>query len=154
MSYHGNSWRVLITMEGVTVLIRVPLSTSAQPKFQREPLAKEELPPRMSGGGWQEGEQGLPGLPDERHNRGGLPEGHRGALPEERHRGGGPPPPYSPDHGQGDVHRGRGAYPDGQGDIQRFLEDVEASGKPRYISRRELINTKFPIQGLNTFTVG
>ena len=141
-------------MEMVTVLIQVPLALSAQSKFQREPLAKEELPPRMSGGGWQEGEQGLPGLPDERHNRGGLPEGHRGAHPEERHRGGGPPPPYSPDHGQGDVHRGRGAYPDGQGDIQRFLEDVEASGKPRYISRRELINTKFPIQGLNTFTVG
>ena len=84
-----------------------------QPKFQTEPLAEEEPPRAMSGGGWQEGEQGLPG----------LPEGHRGGSP-----------PYSSDHGQGDVHRGgRGAYPEGQGDIQRFLEDVEASGKPRYI---------------------
>ena len=86
-----------------------------QLKFQTEPLAKEErLPRSMSGGGWQEGEQGLPGLP-----RGGSP-------------------PYSTsDHGQGDVHRGgRGAYSEGQqGDIQRFLDDVEASGggKPRSI---------------------
>ena len=72
-------------------------------------------PPSMSGGGWQEGEQGLPGLPDG-HNRGAGP------------------PPYSSDHGQGEVHRGgRGVYTEGQGDIQRFLEDVEASGKPRYI---------------------
>ena len=108
----------------------------------------------MSGGGWQEGEQGLPGLPDERHNRGGPPDEHRGGLSEERHRGGGPPP-YSPDHVQGNVHRGRGAYPEGQGDIQRFLEDVEASGKPRYIVRRRgfSFNPKLPIQGLNTFTI-
>merc|ERR1719412_340964 len=69
----------------------------------------------MSGGGWQEGEQGLPGLPG----------GHQG------HGRGGGSPPFSSDHGQGDIHRGRGTYSEGQGDIQRFLEDVEASGKPR-----------------------
>ena len=81
--------------------------------FQTEPLCRGGASSSMSGGGWQEGEQGLPG----------LPEGHRGGSP-----------PYSTDHGQGDVHRGgRGTYSEGQGDIQRFLEDVEASGKPRYI---------------------
>ena len=80
----------------------------------------------MSGGGWQEGEQGLPGLPD----------GHRGGSP-----------PYSTDHGQGDVHRGgRGAYSEGQGDIQRFLEDVEASGKPRYIIKEDHTHTNFSIE--------
>ena len=71
----------------------------------------------MSGGGWQEGEQGLPGLPG----------GHQG-------QGRGGSPPFSSDHGQGDIHRGRGTYSEGQGDIQRFLEDVEASGKPRCVS--------------------
>ena len=70
----------------------------------------------MSGGGWQEGEQGLPGLPG----------GHQG-------QGRGGSPPFSSDHGQGDIHRGRGTYSEGQGDIQRFLEDVEASGKPRCV---------------------
>ena len=80
----------------------------------------------MSGGGWQEGEQGLPGLPD----------GHRGGSP-----------PYSTDHGQGDVHRGgRGAYSEGQGDIQRFLEDVEASGKPRYIIKEDPTHKNFSIE--------
>ena len=95
----------------------------------------------MSGGGWQEGEQGLPGLPG----------GHQG-------QGRGGSPPFSSDHGQGDIHRGRGTYSEGQGDIQRFLEDVEASGKPRcvfHLVPNIIIShlLKFSLQSLNTFAI-
>jgi len=71
-------------------------------------------PLKMSGGGWQEGE--LPGLPG----------GDRQGLPVGNHQSRGVSPPFTT--GQ---PGGRSAYPEGQGDMQRFLEDVEASGKPR-----------------------
>ena len=89
----------------------------------------------MSGGGWQEGE--LPGLP------GGDRQGthvlyqyyisflklYLLILPVGNHQSRGGSPPF-PTGQQG----GRSAFPEGQGDMQRFLEDVEASGKPRYNS--------------------
>ena len=58
-----------------------------------------------------------------------LFEPYLSGLPVGNHQSRGVSPPFTT--GQ---PGGRSAYPEGQGDMQRFLEDVEASGKPRYTS--------------------